>query len=110
MSYVEATVAWWRPAPKQPSTAPRSLAGRATDLVGGRTAFYALVAFTLILILSPQTWVPVLKVLRIAFVAAGIAAAAHVMERTAHRKAITPASPEIMLVLALVAWAVITVP
>jgi probable O-glycosylation ligase (exosortase A-associated) len=110
MSYVEATVPWWRPASKQPSTDTRSLAGRATDLVGGRLAFYALVAFTLILILSPQTWVPVLKVFRIAFLAAGLAAAAHVMERTAHRKPITLASPEMALALALVAWAVITVP
>lgn len=73
-------------------------------------AFIALVAFTAILLLSPQAWVPALKVIRIAFLAAGLAMVAHVVERTIHRQAITPLSPEIGLALALVCWAVITIP
>ena len=42
--------------------------------------------------------------------AAGIAIAAHVVERTAHRQPITPLSPEIWIALALVAWAILTLP
>ena len=40
-----------------------------------------------------------LKVLRIAFLAAGLAIAAHVVERTVHRRSITPLSPEIGIAL-----------
>jgi O-antigen ligase len=77
---------------------------------GSSVAFAALVAFTAILLLSPQIWFPVLKLVRIAFVAAGIAIAAHVVERTAHRQPITPLSPEIGIALALVGWAILTLP
>jgi O-antigen ligase len=73
-------------------------------------AFWALVAFTAILLLSPQAWVPVLKAIRIAFLAAGLAFVAHVTERTIRRQSITPLSPEIGIALTLVAWAVITLP
>jgi O-antigen ligase len=104
VSQLEAT--WWKPLGlKQPS----AVAAVATE-TGGSLAFWALIAFTAILLLSPQAWIPALKVIRIAFLAAGIAMAAHVAERTIHRQAITPMSPEIGIVLALVAWAVLTLP
>ncbi len=104
MSHLEAT--WWKPlSPKQPS----AVGAVATDS-GSSAAFWALVAFTVILLLSPQAWVPALKVVRIAFLAAGMAMAAHVVERTIRRQPITPLSPEIGIVLALVAWAVLTLP
>lgn len=77
---------------------------------GGNVAFIALIAFTAILLLSPQAWVPALKVIRIALLAAGVAMVAHVVERTIHRQAITPMSPEIGIALALVCWSVITIP
>ena len=99
---------WWRPAP--PVTTDAAPARAISADAGGQAAFLALVAFTAILLLSPQTWFPALKVVRIAFVAAGIAMAAHVVERTARRQPITPLSPEIGIAFALVAWAVITVP
>ena len=67
-------------------------------------------AFTAILLLSPQAWFPVLKQVRIAFLAAGLAMAAHAVERTARRRAITPVSPEIAIAITLVAWAVLTLP
>lgn len=113
MAYLEAAAPWWRTAPAESATIllPSGTHPAATDaLTGSRTAFYALVAFTVILLLAPQAWLPVLQVFRIALVAAAVAAAAHVLERTAHRKAITPFSPEIALAFALVAWAVITLP
>ena len=95
---------WWRPPIyKQPSAV-------VTAAAGSNLAFMALVAFTVILLLSPQAWFPALKVIRIAFLAAGAAMAAHVIDRTIHRQPITPLSPEIGIALVLVCWAVLTIP
>src|SRR5687767_1469133 len=73
-------------------------------------AFRALVAFTAILLLSPQAWFPVLAQLRIAFVAAAIAIGAHLMDRMVRRESAPPFNGEIGVALLLVGWAVITVP
>jgi hypothetical protein len=74
-------------------------------------AFRALVAFTVILLLSPQAWFPALGQLRIAFVAAVVAIGAHLLDRMVHgRGDAPPFSAEIGIALLLVAWAVITVP
>jgi O-antigen ligase len=106
VSHLEAT--WWKPPSlKQPSAVGGHVV--ASDS-GSSVAFWSLVAFTAILLLSPQAWVPALKVIRIAFLAAGLAMAAHVAERTIKRQSITPMSPEIGIVLMLVAWAVLTLP
>lgn len=96
--------AWWRPA------SCRAPDAGVTTAPGGRTAFVALISFTVILLLSPQEWVPVLKVFRIALVAAGLAIVAHLVERTIHRRAVAPFSPELGIALALVGWSVLTVP
>ena len=100
------SVPWWKP-----STPPTPAAVHAAmQDTGSSLAFWALVAFTAILLLSPQAWLPALKVIRIAFLAAGVAMAAHVVERTVHRQSITPLSPEIGIALTLVGWAVLTLP
>jgi probable O-glycosylation ligase (exosortase A-associated) len=89
----------------------RVLAARsAAALEGSQGAFYALVAFTFVLLLSPQAWFPVLKLVRIALLAGGIAMAAHVMERTARKQPITPLAPEIGIAFALILWSMITIP
>jgi putative inorganic carbon (HCO3(-)) transporter len=99
---LNAGTTWWR---------PQSAATRVpASLTGSRTAFFALVLFTCVLLLSPQAWFPVLKVIRIAFLAGGIAMAAHVFERTAHKQPITPMAPEIGIALALILWSMITIP
>jgi O-antigen ligase len=107
MSEIAAQLPWWKPIRSQSSSAadvvPQSDAGSSI-------AFMALVAFTAILLLSPQAWVPALKVIRVAFLAAGVAVAAHMVERTIHRQPITPLSPEIGIALALVCWSVMTIP
>ena len=97
-------VSWWRHATR---TQPAAIVTAAS---GGSVAFVALVAFTAILLLSPQAWVPALKVIRIALLAAGVAIVAHVVERTIRRQSITPLSPEIGIALALVCWSVVTIP
>ena len=98
---------WWQPQPVADPTGPRRFAAA---LEGSRAAGYALVAFTFVLLLSPQAWFPVLKLIRIAFLAGGIAMAAHVIERTAHKQPITPLAPEIGIALALILWSMITIP
>jgi O-antigen ligase len=85
-------------------------AGLHTASTANVVAFRALVAFTVILLLSPQAWFPVLGQFRIAFVAATITIGAHLLDRLVRRDAPPPFSPEIGVALILVAWAVITVP
>jgi len=102
------TVGWWRP---QPKVQPQTYAGAATDeAVGSRIAFRGLVAFTAILLLSPQAWFPVLGALRIAFLAAGLAIGAHIFDRIVRRDAAPPFNPEVALALLLVSWGVVTLP
>src|SRR5205814_2193653 len=98
---------WWQPRAIADPKGPRQFVAA---LEGSRGAFYALVAFTSVLLLSPQAWFPVLKLIRIAFLAGGIAMATHVMERTAHKQPITPLAPEFGIALALVLWSTITIP
>lgn len=115
----QAAVGWWQPDARRGATLDGVRAGFVGDstrraalaaLEGSSAAFYALVAFTFILLLSPQAWFPVLKLIRIALLAGGIAMAAHVMERTAHKQPITPMAPEIGIAFALICWSAITVP
>ena len=102
---------WWQPHVGTCSANPKgSRHGFTATLEGSRAAFYALVAFTFVLLLSPQAWFPILKLIRIALLAGGIAMAAHVLERTAHRQPITPLAPEIGIAMALVLWSTVTLP
>ena len=57
-------------------------------------AFWSLVAFTTILLLSPQIWFPILGSLRIAFLAAGLAIGAHLVHRLTQQEAAAPFFPE----------------
>jgi probable O-glycosylation ligase (exosortase A-associated) len=107
----QAAINWWQPQAIADSHGPRrAIVALPAALEGSRAAFYALVVFTFVLLLSPQAWFPVLKLIRIAFLAGGIAMTAHVMERTAHKQPITPLAPEIGIALALVFWSTITIP
>lgn len=95
-------IAWWRPRAAAPAFSERA--------EGAPIAFRALVAFTAILLLSPQIWFPFLGSLRIAFLAAGLAIGAHVLDCTARRRPVTPLHTEIGILLALVTWSVVTIP
>ena len=111
----QVAVGWWQ---ARPDTGSANLKGSRhgftspslATLEGSRAAFYALIAFTFVLLLSPQAWFPVLKLIRIALLAGGIAMAAHILERTAHKQPITPLAPEIGIALALVFWSTVTLP
>jgi probable O-glycosylation ligase (exosortase A-associated) len=94
---------WWRPERAAETAVP-------PVSPGSRVAFNALVAFTGILLLTPQALFPALKTLRIALVAGGLAIFAHVFDSTVRRRPILPASAEVVTVLALLAWTVLTIP
>ena len=97
-----ATASWWR---QEEPLGTRSVALPE----GSRVAFWALVAFTGILILSPQVWFPALGSLRIAFLAASIAIGAHLLDQVVRRRP-GLSHRETGIAFCLVAWAVLTVP
>jgi probable O-glycosylation ligase (exosortase A-associated) len=103
----EAGTIWWRP--DRGATPARAFAVWPGSPVS-RLAFNALVAFTGILLLTPQTMIPVLKTLRIALVAGGLAIAGHVFDATLRRRPVLPAAPEVVTAMTLLIWAVLTIP
>lgn len=96
-------VAWW-----SPQTVPASAAASHRDS-DAKPAFVAAVAFTLILLLSPQNWFPVLRPFRLAFLAGGIGVASLMWERWRHRRPLG-LGREMLICLALVGWAFLTLP
>jgi probable O-glycosylation ligase (exosortase A-associated) len=99
---------WWRPDALSVSAAADD-APVDSRAAHGRFAFGALLAFTFVLVFSPQSWLPALAPLRLAFVAALAAVVGHVVDRVRHRDAGTPAL-EFVIAGVLVAWAIGTVP
>ena len=97
-----ASAVWWRPARLTPTPA--------AEQPGGRVAFGALIAFTSILILSPQVWFPVFRSLRIALLAAGVAIVAHLLDSAVLRRAGARTHPEVVIAFCLAGWAALTVP
>jgi O-antigen ligase len=99
MTVAASDTAWW-------------IRGSATELrdkAEGPIPFAASIAFTCILLLSPQNFVPALKPLRIAFLTAGLAAASWLWERWRDRKTLG-LTPEMLICFALLTWAFTTVP
>ena len=102
---------WWRPdLPEADVPAAEPQASGPAVPVGGRLAFAALVAFTLILFTAPQERVPVLAILRIALVAAGTAFIAYWVDRVVSARPAPPPAREVRLAYGLLAWATVTIP
>jgi putative inorganic carbon (hco3(-)) transporter len=99
---------WWRP--EAPVAAATLAAPSGATATGNTAAFAALIAFTMILLVSPQEWFPAIKSLRIALVAAGLAIAAHLAGRMFGGARALPVRREMAIALALVVWAAITIP
>jgi O-antigen ligase len=102
--------AWWRPAAAHSDEASHRRARRTPTSTANVVAFRALVAFTAILLLSPQAWFPVLADLRIAFLAAGTAIAAYLLDRLVRQGDAPRLNTEVAIAFMLVGWAVITLP
>jgi O-antigen ligase len=96
---------WWA----RDSPAASSSSAESRNKAEGPIPFVALIAFTCILLLSPQNWFPALRPLRIAFLAAGLAAASLLWERWRERKALG-LTREILICFALLAWSFMTLP
>jgi probable O-glycosylation ligase (exosortase A-associated) len=77
---------------------------------GSAAAFGALVAFTIILLISPQAWFPAIKSLRIALVSGSLAILAHLAGRAFGRTRGLPVRPEMVIALVLILWAGLTIP
>jgi O-antigen ligase len=96
---------WWRP---PQAAAPHVVVPPQTE--SGGLPFNALMAFTCILILSPQTWLPALAPLRIALMSAGLAIVAHVAEAYRSGRPLIRLDLPTLLALSLACWALVTVP
>ena len=77
---------------------------------GNTVAFAALIAFTTILLVSPQQWFPAIKSLRIALLAATVAIAAHLAGRMFGSARPLPVRREMAIALIFLVWAAITIP
>lgn len=97
---------WWRPVSPE---APLAIAAGAAPS-GNTVAFGALIAFTAVLLVSPQELFPAIKSLRIALLAAAVAIAAHIAARAFGRTRALPVRREMVFALALVVWAAMTIP
>lgn len=110
---------WWRPAaPASPDTvapcapyAQWDLAPSASDAsVPGRLSFLALMVFTFVLLVSPQSFLPALAPLHLALLAAGVAISAYMVERLSRDAVAIQGSADLRIALALAVWAALTVP
>lgn len=98
---------WWR---ATPSTSVAATVSAAPVIEREQIAFGALVAFTIILLVSPQAWFPAIKSLRIALLAAMVAVTAHLAARAFGRTVALPFRREMAIAVALLGWAALTIP
>jgi len=102
---------WWRPqatlAAAIPATTPAHADAVAPD---SPIPFWALMAFTFMMLLAPHNYFPVLGPLRLAFLAAGVAIGSYVYDRLRRGQPLTILSPEIRLLGYLLGWALVTLP
>jgi putative inorganic carbon (HCO3(-)) transporter len=102
---------WWRVdlAPAVADPRPAEGPGDAAR-AGSETPFRALMAFTFVLLLAPQSFVPALAPMRPGLLMAAIAITTYLFDRLMSRRPILRVSPEIAASAALLAWAVVTLP
>jgi O-antigen ligase len=109
MSELAANRDWWRKHPPI-DTASVPTGFRLSAPTRNDIAFVALVAFTVILLVSPQAWFPAIKSLRIALLAGTVAIVAQLAGRAFGTTAARPLRREMVITLALVTWAALTIP
>lgn len=102
---------WWRPDLVPAGIAPDPAAGAPAAPAAGREApFRALMAFTFVLLLAPQAFLPALAPLRLGLLTAAIAITTYLFDRLMTRRPILTVTPEIAASGALLAWAIATLP
>src|SRR5688572_26431396 len=75
-----------------------------------KTPFRALMVFTFILLIAPQTLFPALAPMRVAMIAALIAVLSYSLDRFIRRRSLVEFSRETFLVICLLGWTVVTIP
>src|SRR5688572_14921930 len=95
------TQAWWV-RPEESRSASRDAESPA--------AFAGVVAFTLVLLLSPQTWFPILGNLRVACLTAGAAGAFLLWDRWNQRRPLLNLHPQMLVAFGLPLWAFMPLP
>jgi O-antigen ligase len=100
---------WWRPAAAA-ATSPAVAGGEQFAARGGVVAFGALVAFTCLLLLAPQSFIPALGALHLPLLCALVAGGAYVSDRLSRHERLVDLTPPMRLALMLAGWALLTVP
>lgn len=108
MSGAVARPGWWRANPRVAGYSPAQT--DSTDEKEHRFPFWALVAFTLIMILTPQNYLPFLKPLHLAMVSGALASGAYLLGRFSGTAGRVRKSRAVVLALLLFLWAVALVP
>lgn len=110
MSYARAE--WWRPEVVSRTLPPSRVDGRAErpEIAGSRASFLALMAFTFVLLVAPQSFVPALAPLRPGLLTAAAALTAYLLDRLLYREPPLRITREIVAAGCLAAWALLTVP
>jgi O-antigen ligase len=72
--------------------------------------FWALMAFTFILFISPQSFLTALAPLRLALVAAVLAVLTYLFDRLVHHRPVLEFTREIVIAACLLGWAILTLP
>lgn len=102
---------WWRPAADTgPEDGSERLLASGTAMLDSATPFWALMAFTFILLIAPQSFIPVLAPLRIALLAAALAAMTYFFDRFVHRRPLMRITREMWITICLVGWCIVTLP
>lgn len=96
---LDARAAWWRRAPTGGTPADET-----------PFAFKALIAFLVLLVLSPQSFVPALGALRLAMLTAVAGIGSFLFERFTRGEPLSIKRRELTVVACLVTWAVVTFP
>jgi len=103
----EETWGWWR----HPAASPGPQAGRLLQASrSGALPFWALMGFTCLLLLSPQSFIPALGVLHLPLLMALLAAGSFVMGAWKRHENPFALGKEQKLAALLAAWAIVTVP
>src|SRR5437870_3029008 len=102
---------WWRPdVAVDRGDRGEALTAAEPQVSNSAVPFWALMTFTFILLLAPQSYFPALVPFRIALLTAAVAVITHVYDRLSHRQPIVHLTREMRITLCLVGWAILSVP
>lgn len=101
---------WWRHDTVRLAEADAAAPEPAAGPGSGSAAFWALMAFTFVLLISPQSLIPALAPLHIALVAAAAAGFMYLLGVFSGRVPRSPFTREMRIAACLMAWAVVTLP